>query len=540
MFTTHYYNTWQLGLRAIDNESAIEIVIQHGLEEMADQGLFGTTPLPNGIGVSLAERSDGMFLWAALLLNYLECPALTPLERRRFLEEANLLEGLVPLYQKILWAIGRSHEKQRQLAANIMKWISGALYPISSKELHHALAITPGTPTSRLSLLSDYPRCIPQITCSLVAADPDGSIRFIHLSFKEFLESDPICDPFFSLRDSRSCNCWLATRCLSYLVYDLPSQPLQQDEDAATDGQLELQGTDSSQHGVQRNSQELLLGRHPFLKYASLCWVAHAINGAVTQGQARQQFIESVRHEYQRSDTEEHAPRFAHRRSLWIDTGLEDEEAEALQNISMRSRSQFATYGAAYSAHPDGYDGRTRTARFNSHQAAELTSRALDGHHLQLQDRIRRRLPPEPEGGIISWIPLLSNFLLNRNSVTAWVEACWTFNYPPNIIRLRELVAGLSSQTPGSNSQEREVKWIATGLLQLVFALKDLTENHYRTLSLCPSAIWGNDITSVTDPGFWPVWEFQKVRRPSRSPFRVAPISDGPKVGTCLPGEVTV
>jgi hypothetical protein len=105
---------------------------------------------------------------------------------------------------------------------------------------------------------------------------------------------------------------------------------------------------------------------------------------------------------------------------------------------------------------------------------------------------------------------LLSEFVLNRHAVTAWVEACWTFNLPPNLSPLRRTLHNLCSDHPTHTVEARELHWITVGLHQLATALNDLREKHEHLLSDNPTLIWLPHIKAATDPSFWPVWTVGK------------------------------
>ncbi len=99
---------------------------------------------------------------------------------------------------------------------------------------------------------------------------------------------------------------------------------------------------------------------------------------------------------------------------------------------------------------------------------------------------------------------------MHRLSVTAWVEACWTFNLPPNLSRLKPLLNDLCVGASTQTVEGREVWWVAAGLTQLGGALNELREKHASVLSSNPTLIWQQHIVSATDPGFWPVWKLEQ------------------------------
>ena len=154
-------------------------------------------------------------------------PALPPRQRRKVLENVVLLEELDNLHRNILDILGRTFREQKRVAAEILRWTSGSLYPMNPEELRVALAIEPGKPTCESNMIAGFPHCLPRITCSLVEADSNGAVNFIHLSLKEFLSSNDTCvHPEFALHDASVINNTIAARCLSCLVIDVPSETL--------------------------------------------------------------------------------------------------------------------------------------------------------------------------------------------------------------------------------------------------------------------------------------------------------------------------
>lgn len=500
VYRTWTQPTWQMQLSTLDNSAGIQSFLRQRFNVMTDEFLFGHKVVDDAVVDDLAKRSNGMFLWATLLVNYLECPALSPMERFATLQEVSLLEGLGTLYNKILGTLERRYERQRHLAADTFKWISSSLYPLGLEELRRALAIVPGDPTHDLQLLSNYPRCIQQITCALVDIDLYGTISFIHLSLKEFLERDPNCHPFFSLRDQQAIHEHLATRCISYLVYDIPEEPLRRLERC-----LSLETGTVSCGGEARledrltpcENRELVLKKYPFLRYASFCWVTHLVRSLSSQSQPHLSNQALPSHTTQEPDP----PRARHMRRRFSSTvqAHDNYPNEDLGMSARRTRRRLA------------FSGEDHAIWQNNPMYSNFESLGSVGMRPSFQAPGAPQFMAAPMKSSSSeqtaWIPLLSAFLVRRLSVTAWVEACWTFNFPPNLSRLdpllQQLSSGCSTQTIGG----RETWWISAGIHQLSEALKELRGKHRELLSKNPTLIWQQHIVSATDPEFWPLWK---------------------------------
>lgn len=273
------------------NQEDIEHFLHENLKRLYTTGLLGFESWESSdldkLATLAAKHANGMFLWARLLVNYLDCPALTPRERLQSLKQHSKFPGIENLYGQILKLVIKSGEKNAEVTSDIIGWLSGAMYPLNNDVLHTALAIVPGQRTGRLDYLVDYPDCISRITCALVETNEMGNLGFIHLSFREYLESrmgsaNPL--PIPSLHNWSVVHLRLAAKCMSYLSNDVPVKPLQPLQPMAGPfcGFLEeasatiVEASAAEQATVIKpNIIEVLRTRLPLLRYAALCWTAH-------------------------------------------------------------------------------------------------------------------------------------------------------------------------------------------------------------------------------------------------------------------------
>lgn len=501
---------WQMQLSTTDNTEGIRSFLRCQFDLMTDELLFGHGAIDNAVAGDLAQRSNGMFLWARLLVGYLKCPALSPMERFAIIREANLLEGLSRLYKKTLDTLERCYERQRHLAADVFKWLSFSLYPLGLEEFHVALAIIPGSPTDSLQLLSNYPRCIQQITCALVEVDVDGAISFIHSSFREFLEKDPSCPPFCSLGDQHAIHERFALTCISYLLHDLPEEPLRRLEKwlSLESGVVSCGDETRLEHRLTSgDNRALLLKKYPFLRYASLCWATHLVKSMSSQDQPQ---LSKRAHQNRQSS------RFSSMQQV------RDDDAVRRNDGSVAS-ARFGELARQGHGNPEERRGHELNGELHAIRAYRPMDRNLQRLYsvdqkwgsphskYSAQASAAPQLLAAPTESSSSeqpiWIPLLSEFLLRRLSVTAWVEACWTFNFAPDLSRLDSLLQPFSSGCSAGSSEDRETMWVSAGVHQLAEALKGLREEHRELLSTNPTLIWQQHIVSATDPAFWPTWK---------------------------------
>lgn len=109
-----------------------------------------------------------------------------------------------------------------------------------------------------------------------------------------------------------------------------------------------------------------------------------------------------------------------------------------------------------------------------------------------------------------SWVAFLAAFLVDRRTVTMWVEACCFYELNPKLrttaVALRYLIHyGSSRSTEG-----REMIWVAAGIRQLAGALDYLFER-YPQVARDPSLIWTPFVTDAHEKNYWPDWEDDDV-----------------------------
>ncbi|KAJ5428580.1 hypothetical protein N7445_010034 [Penicillium cf. griseofulvum] len=217
-----------------------------------------TLDIEGVVGV-LAHRAEGMFLWAWLMIQYLNCRALSPKERLDAVLTPSIVEGLEDVYEKILSVLDRGYRKEKGQILKIFEILTAALRPVSVSELEFAIAITPGTVTEASSIIVDFETTLPVISCSLVEVGCDERVRFAHSSFRDFITShdERQSDSPFAVNERRA-HLSLSTVSLSYILHDLPSSSVCQAASSA----------------VADHVAEIF----PFAAYAHH-WPQHAIQG---------------------------------------------------------------------------------------------------------------------------------------------------------------------------------------------------------------------------------------------------------------------
>ena len=248
----------QLGANTHD----IAAYVRPRMEQLLTSELVPALDIELAVG-QVAQRANSIFLWARVLMDYLECPALTPGDRLRAISHLYLLEGLNPLYTEILETIQKKFKEERDTAYRAFQLITVARRPLKISELRTALAAQVGKSLAEQNHIANFQQSLIQICGALVEFHQDSTVHFIHLSAKEFLTdarrlSEPGGSNVFYI-DIAVSQISTASLCLSYIMRHVPHNP--------------LGGSSTITAHVPH-----VESRFPLLRYA-LDWPAHAIEG---------------------------------------------------------------------------------------------------------------------------------------------------------------------------------------------------------------------------------------------------------------------
>jgi hypothetical protein len=258
----------RMELTANDNQEDIE---RYLWPEVEDLQIFEvpTSPLSKaGIVERISSRANGMFLWAFLMMKYLQCPGLSQSERLEVLQESSLLEGLDVMYAHILKILRTAYSKEQQRVHRIFQLLVVAVRPLRVEELEIGTAIQPGSAISASDFVPRFAEALPLICGALVEIGSDKRVSFIHSSAVAFLTSeitalDPVISQFHV--DRGIANALFGKICLSHLIYDVAQT-------------LPLGATTISQ---ALNANNSVHNYAAFLRYA-LYWPEH-IRSALTE-----------------------------------------------------------------------------------------------------------------------------------------------------------------------------------------------------------------------------------------------------------------
>ena len=232
--------------RELDN---LALVASNLLQRGADGG-------PSALVRHLVDRADGMFLWARLMVAYLNSPALTPMKRLAIIRRETP-ERIDDLYSRIFDMIKGQDKPSQLLARQVFLWCTHAYGQLTAQQLHDIVSERDlgGNPDDQLM---DVDNAVIMSCRGVIEKRPGRCFHFIHATAKDFLASRTIVSkagvdftpsPWIAA-------CDITNACVRYLIFSIPLQPL-------------------SGHIAKPAAVDDLKAAYPFLEYASLNWPHH-------------------------------------------------------------------------------------------------------------------------------------------------------------------------------------------------------------------------------------------------------------------------
>ncbi|KAF3769541.1 hypothetical protein M406DRAFT_66031 [Cryphonectria parasitica EP155] len=234
----------------------IGLYIRGQVEDMVQARLLPLSCNVREVVRNLVNRSEGMFLWARLMVTYLNSPALTRKERLDTMMDCTP-DGLESMYRRIHTRIVKQDSPSKDLASRAFSWVAYGSPEVgySDKALQEALYDNGWDGSS-----TDFDHVISSSCCSLLEKDANARYRFIHLSALEYVQAatEEITTDRVSLSplilSKEVAICGILQRYLRYLMKELPTQPLS----GGIGADIDL---------------GLLRQQHPLLKYAAPNWL---------------------------------------------------------------------------------------------------------------------------------------------------------------------------------------------------------------------------------------------------------------------------
>lgn len=200
--------------------------VRPDLESLYDRRLISRELDLDQLVDIISERAEGMFLWAWLMTKYLNCRALSPKERSDAIFIPSVVEGLDDVYEKILLALSRGYQIEKDQVHKIFEILSVSIRPLHISELEFAVAVRPGQVTEESSMIVGFEESLPILCSCLVEVQKDKSVQFVHSSFRDFLTAQSARDGALFAVDKGRANISLSVICLSYIMHDLPSSSI--------------------------------------------------------------------------------------------------------------------------------------------------------------------------------------------------------------------------------------------------------------------------------------------------------------------------
>ncbi|KAH0523957.1 hypothetical protein TsFJ059_008888 [Trichoderma semiorbis] len=253
----------------LSNKNDIQHYLRQSLKDMESEGLLSKSLDYQEVAKTLTRRADGMFLWARLMVTYLNSPALYPAQRTQAISEMDNPEGLEVMYGRILCLIEGSNKAMHRLAGQGFLWLSYGKRPLIPAELESGLVPFDANANEEEAWrLPEFEDVIVRACGGLVELSPKSieflgntfrPLRFIHASVKEyFTNSESTSKSGIIPPPPLIAHAQLATMCLKYLTYRVPSQPL------------------SGKLGKSVVPKDLW-SAFPFSNYAMVRWTSHLV-----------------------------------------------------------------------------------------------------------------------------------------------------------------------------------------------------------------------------------------------------------------------
>ncbi|KAK7190286.1 hypothetical protein PSPO01_04007 [Paraphaeosphaeria sporulosa] len=249
------HRQFQLGRRT---EPDIQLYATLKLQELMQSKLIPANEDLNLMVDRMVVGSDGMFLWARLMIEYLKLPVLQPRKRVKILLNLSTPERLDDMYDRIMSHISRLNTTEQHLAAWIFAFLAYARTEISAEELRESSRLV-YTDTEEEANDEDHFESSVIVSCAcLVTKDTSRKpalFRFMHTSVRDFLARAKTNVPREIAFSAAESHARIARVCIQYLHTVMLSYPLST--------------------GREDNQKSSLTNRYPLSEYVSVHWIHH-------------------------------------------------------------------------------------------------------------------------------------------------------------------------------------------------------------------------------------------------------------------------
>jgi hypothetical protein len=249
----------------------IKLYFERNVALLKDETLLPPSSDVDILVANLEIGADGMFLWARLMIRYLSSPALSETQRLKIIRDVTFPEGLEAMYDRIGALIETGFEVEKELAKQVVIWLSFTKRQMTTRELQEAVQSgdddeEPGEEEQ----LSDFTQRVVMTCAGLVEIenmhDPIQGrsidfFRLIHLSAEEYFSKEEGIrvsnDKGHFTMNPCQANILITQTCLEYLTFALPAQPLGGDVGFSTDERQLVQAFPLSKYAASHWSEHL-------------------------------------------------------------------------------------------------------------------------------------------------------------------------------------------------------------------------------------------------------------------------------------------
>ncbi|KFY47728.1 hypothetical protein V496_10483 [Pseudogymnoascus sp. VKM F-4515 (FW-2607)] len=205
-----FQSALQLEIRASDEDVQKYLVGQmHLLPACVTRNLL----LQEKVISDIIDTIDGMFLLAQLHLDSLTDKVTPKAVKTALSRLPKGSTGLDMAYDQAMERITNQKPGFRELAEQILSWITYAQRPMSVRELQHALAVELGKPKLDEDNLSDIEELV-SVCAGLVIVDQESdTVRLVHYTTQEYFERIRL-NRFPGAQEN------ISKSCLTYLLFD--------------------------------------------------------------------------------------------------------------------------------------------------------------------------------------------------------------------------------------------------------------------------------------------------------------------------------
>jgi hypothetical protein len=203
-----------------ENSSDIRQYLERRIESFIERDYLPASVQKGRLLHHLTLGADGMFLWAHLMIKYLDTDAMDREGRLSAIFEITMPDDLERMYSRILQRIRISNSIEREWATKVFSCLTYAATPgpFRPEELQMLLSLDVKTH----SPVARFVQMTVRVCGALVELDSDGQFRFVHISVKEYFLSQAAGFGHPPHRAHSMC----AAVYLEYMVTHLPSEPL--------------------------------------------------------------------------------------------------------------------------------------------------------------------------------------------------------------------------------------------------------------------------------------------------------------------------